>query len=155
MKKITLLSLCALLAVGAGAQTSKKGKATKDAAAPATEQAAPHKDVKMTSWPELKAFHEIMSQTFHPAEEGNFEPIRNRSGEMVTRVKTLIAQPFPEPYRTADMKVVVANLEQQVVKVDQMVKEKISDQELMAALNQAHDNFHKIVGLCRKDGEAH
>jgi len=27
-------------------------------------------------------FHEVMAKTFHPAEEGKLEPIRNRSQEM-------------------------------------------------------------------------
>ena len=30
-------------------------------------------------WKELEAFHEVMSKTFHPAEEGKLEPIRTRS----------------------------------------------------------------------------
>jgi hypothetical protein len=150
MKKITFLGLCALLAIGADAQTTQKGKA-----APATEQAAPHKDVKMTDWPELKAFHEVMSQTFHPAEKGDFKPIRTRSGEMMKRVKVLIGQPFPEPYRTESMKVVVANLEDQVRKLDEMVKNNAEDKDLMVMLTQAHDSFHKIVGICRNEEGSH
>jgi len=37
-------------------------------------------------WQELDAFHEVMSKTFHPSEEGKLEPIRSRSAEMVEKV---------------------------------------------------------------------
>ena len=37
------------------------------------------------AWNEMAAFHDIMSQTFHPAEEGKMEPIKTRSGEMVEK----------------------------------------------------------------------
>ena len=36
-------------------------------------------------WTEKDAFHEVMSKTFHPAEEGKFEPIKARSGEMLEK----------------------------------------------------------------------
>ena len=34
-------------------------------------------------WAEKDAFHKVMSETFHPAEEGKLEPIRKRSQEMM------------------------------------------------------------------------
>ena len=39
------------------------------------------------NWTELKAFHEVMSQTFHPAEKGDLKPIRARAGE-IARIET-------------------------------------------------------------------
>jgi hypothetical protein len=30
-------------------------------------------------WPAIKEFHDVMSETFHPAEEGNLAPIKLRS----------------------------------------------------------------------------
>ena len=30
-------------------------------------------------WPTIKDLHEVMSETFHPAEEGNLAPIKARS----------------------------------------------------------------------------
>ena len=32
-----------------------------------------------------EAFHEVMSKTFHPAEEGKLDPIKTRSYEMVQK----------------------------------------------------------------------
>lgn len=50
-------------------------------------------------WKELSAFHTVMSQTFHPAEEGDFKPIRERSGEMVETAKSWKASAIPAEYK--------------------------------------------------------
>ena len=42
-----------------------------------------------SEWKEKTEFHKIMSQTFHPAEEGNLEPIKLRSEEMVQKATAL------------------------------------------------------------------
>lgn len=42
---------------------------------------------KKVTWPEWTNFHGVMSGTFHPAEEGKFEPIRTRSEEMVSKAE--------------------------------------------------------------------
>jgi len=39
----------------------------------------------MDQWPALKTFHEVLSQTFHPSEEGNLEPIKSRSEELMNK----------------------------------------------------------------------
>jgi hypothetical protein len=38
-------------------------------------------------WAELEAYHDVMSQTFHPAEEGKLEPIRKRAGELAEKAR--------------------------------------------------------------------
>ena len=51
-----------------------------------------------TEWKELSAFHGVMSQTFHPAEEGDLKPIRERSGELVEKAKAWKASAIPADY---------------------------------------------------------
>ena len=155
MKKSLLLLACGFMAFTSvhAQKSTKKAPAAKTAM---EQKAVPVAPVKMAKWPQLRAFHEVMSQTFHPAEEGKLEPIRERNGEMVARMRDLIGNPFPEPYRTSEMKVLVAQLEEKVMGVNKLVQAKASDKELMAGLSAAHDAFHHIVGLCRKSsGEAH
>ena len=56
-------------------------------------------------WQELDAFHEVMSKTFHPAEEGKLEPIRSRSAEMVDKAVAWKNSTAPEGYdKTAVLK---------------------------------------------------
>ena len=37
------------------------------------------------NWKEMSDFHTVMSETFHPSEEGKLGPIKSRSQEMVDK----------------------------------------------------------------------
>ncbi|WP_294674618.1 hypothetical protein [uncultured Fluviicola sp.] len=69
-------------------------------AAMANQAAAQNKQ----EWPELKEFHKVMAQTFHPSEEGNLEPIKTLIGDMVEKAKALQASKFPADYDNEKMK---------------------------------------------------
>ncbi|HMK26456.1 MAG TPA: hypothetical protein VK483_10540 [Chitinophagaceae bacterium] len=105
-------------------------------------------------WQELDAFHEVMSKTFHPAEEGKLEPIRSRSAEMVEKAIAWKNSTAPEGY---DKAAVLENLKKLVKgakEIDKMVKKNASDKELKEELSELHDVFHQIVEKCEK-GEHH
>ena len=51
-------------------------------------------------WPAIKEFHEVMSQTFHPAEEGNLAPIKARSEEMMNKAAMLLKSDIPAEFKT-------------------------------------------------------
>ncbi len=151
MKKVILVALCGLLSAQADAQTTKKLVKTTEATAARAVVAASEKDQKTAEWPQLTAFHKIMAQTYHPAEKGDFEPIRKRSGELMEAAKALISTPFPEAYRSSDMKVLVAKLEDGTIYIWKLTEEKAGNDELMKALTETHEVFHKIAGLCKAD----
>ena len=65
---------------------------------------------KMQDWKELKEFHKVMSQTFHPSEEGNLEPIKSRIGEMVQKADALKASAIPADFNNKKVKKAVAQL---------------------------------------------
>jgi hypothetical protein len=101
-------------------------------------------------WKELSAFHTVMSQTFHPAEEGDLHPIRERSVEMVAKAKSWQASAIPADYK--DVKGIQENLAALVdgsTKLDAKIKAGAKDEEILKDLSALHDVFHKIVGLCR------
>jgi uncharacterized coiled-coil DUF342 family protein len=105
-------------------------------------------------WQELDAFHEVMSKTFHPAEEGKLEPIRTRSQEMLDRAVAWKNSTAPEGY---DKSAVLKNLKKLVKgskEINKMVKKNASDKELKEELTELHDVFHEIVEKCEK-GEHH
>jgi len=102
-------------------------------------------------WQELDAFHEVMSKTFHPAEEGKLEPIRSRSAEMVEKAIAWKNSAAPEGY---DKTAVLENLKKLVKgakEIDKMVKKNASDKELKEELSELHDVFHEIVEKCEKE----
>ncbi|MDF3025913.1 MAG: hypothetical protein K0S23_220 [Fluviicola sp.] len=115
-------------------------------------------------WPELKEFHKVMAQTFHPSEEGNLEPIKTRIGEMVEKAKALQASKFPADYDNEKMKKAVNQLVTDSEKLQASIKSGASDKKITKSLSGLHDVFHQVQGLCsttenheheHKEGDGH
>ncbi len=103
-------------------------------------------------WPALNSFHSVMSQTFHPAEEGNLAPIKSRSGEMASKAAELAKSVVPAEFNQAPILAAVKQLRKDSKKLDKLVgKSKTTDAQITQSLTALHDVFHKIVGLCRDE----
>lgn len=113
--------------------------------------ATPKKKGKFDDWQALKDFHKVMSQTFHPSEEGNLQPIKERSGEMVQKAELLAKSIIPAEFNSKEVVAAVKKLETDSKKLDKLVKSKKSDKELTEALSKLHDVFHEIIGLCSNE----
>jgi hypothetical protein len=109
------------------------------------------KKSKFDSWPALKEFHKVMSQTFHPSEEGNLEPIKKRSGEMVEKADLLAKSTIPAEFNSKEVVAAVKKLETDSKKLHKLVKGNKSDKEITEALSKLHDVFHEIIGLCTQE----
>lgn len=107
----------------------------------------------MDKWPALKDFHGVMSQTFHPAEEGNLEPIKTRSEELMNKAAALLKSDIPADFRTPAILASAEKLQMKTKALHKMVVAKASDAEITKSLTDAHNVFHEIVGLCT--GEKH
>ncbi|MBK8562598.1 MAG: superoxide dismutase [Saprospiraceae bacterium] len=107
------------------------------------------KVIEKDAWAELKEFHKVMGQTFHPAEEGNLQPIRSRSGEMLAKAKTLQSGKIPPSFNTPAIKSAIDKLVKGSEALDKLVhKKKSSDKAVTESLTKLHDVFHEIQGLC-------
>ena len=106
------------------------------------------------NWTELKEFHKVMAQTFHPMEEGDYKPIRERSGEMAEKARLLAESKVPAEFNKPEMLQAINDLNVGSRSLDAMVKNKATDAEINKSLTALHDTFHKIVGLC-KPGDKH
>jgi superoxide dismutase len=113
--------------------------------------ATPKKKGKFDDWQALKDFHQVMSQTFHPSEEGNLQPIKERSGEMVQKAELLAKSIIPAEFNSKEVVAAVKKLEIDSKKLDKLVKNKKSDKEITEALSKLHDVFHEIIGLCSNE----
>ncbi len=102
-------------------------------------------------WPAIKEFHEIMSQTFHPAEEGNFDPIKARSEEMMLKAAILLKSEIPEEFKTEGIFASAGRLETKSVALHKLVTSKATDDILFKSITDLHDTFHEIVGLCSEE----
>lgn len=113
---------------------------------------------KPASWAELKAYHSIMSSTFHPSEEGNLEPIKKRSGELAEAAKVWNKSTPPAEFNKATVKETLKHLEEESIALDKLIKDKkATDAEIKLALEKLHDRFHEVVGACKAENkeEAH
>lgn len=99
-------------------------------------------------WPAIKTFHGVMSQTFHPAEKGNLEPIKTRSEEMVQKANALSTSEIPAEFKTTAILASIESIQQKSKVLHQMVLDKATDVEITKSLSELHDVFHEIVGLC-------
>lgn len=96
-------------------------------------------------WPEMEAFHKVMSQTFHPAEEGQLEPIRTRSGEMLEKAIAWQNSSAPEGYQSKAVKKTLKELVKGAKELDKLVKDKGSDADITTKLTALHDIFHEVM----------
>ncbi|MCP3930107.1 MAG: hypothetical protein GY705_13515 [Bacteroidetes bacterium] len=102
-------------------------------------------------WTEMDAFHEFMSGTFHPAEEGNFGPLMLQAADMAEAAKKWTAGPIPEAYKDKDLKELLDKLATDTDDLAQLVTTKADTAQLKEAIFAAHDLFHEIVGKCEDD----
>lgn len=131
MKKMLAMLAMVLLSAGAFAQT------------------------KPMDWAELKTFHGVMSETFHPAEEGKMEPIKARSGEMVEKAIALQKSTPPEAFNKSEIKKNINKLVKGAKGVDKLAKKNAPNEEIMKNFTALHDIFHEIIGLCNDEHEEH
>lgn len=99
-------------------------------------------------WPALKEFHEVMSQTFHPTEESNFTPIKNRSEEMMSKAAMLLKADIPQEFRTNTILASAERLQLKSKALHKLVISNGSDAAILKSITDLHDTFHEIVGLC-------
>ena len=102
-------------------------------------------------WNELEAFHDVMSQTFHPAEEGKLEPIRTRSVEMVEKALAWKESSSPEGYDKNAVKKNLKKLVRGAKEINKLVLKNASDKEIKEDLAELHNVFHEIMEKCEKE----
>ncbi|MBP6146965.1 MAG: hypothetical protein KA463_07240 [Flavobacterium sp.] len=99
-------------------------------------------------WPTIKDLHEVMSETFHPAEEGNLAPIKARSEEMMNKAAQLLKSEIPLEFKTDAILASAERLQLKSKALHKLVKSNGSNAEILKSITDLHDTFHEIVGLC-------
>lgn len=102
-------------------------------------------------WAEKDAFHEVMSKTFHPAEEGKFEPIKARAGEMLEKAIAWKKSKAPAGYDKQKVKTELGELVKGVKKLNKLIQQNGADAELKTQLTALHDIFHTITEKCEDE----
>lgn len=99
-------------------------------------------------WPAIKTFHGVMSETFHPAEDGNLVPIKARSQEMVEKAEALLKSDIPAEFKTPAIMASAERIQIKSKALNKMILAGATDAEIVKKLTDLHETFHEIVGLC-------
>lgn len=108
---------------------------------------------KKAEWKEQKDFHAVMGATFHPTEEGNYEPIKKRSGELAKAAVAWSKAAYPAGYDKKKIAPLLKKLVKEAQALDKLVKAKASDEKIGKSLTALHDRFHEITEKCNASGE--
>lgn len=100
-------------------------------------------------WLEMENFHTVMSLSFHPAEENNLQPIKEKSAELFSKAKAWQKSVAPEGFNGGVTKPILNRLVKQCRLINAEIGNK-TDAELKVMLTKAHDIFHEIKEKCRK-----
>ena len=106
-------------------------------------------------WKELVAFHSVMAATFHPVEEGNFKPIRERAGELNNAANAWAKSKFTGDYDKPEIHQHVELLAKLTGELKNSVDKGDGNDEIQRQLTEAHEVFHKVVGLCKPSSKEH
>ncbi len=110
------------------------------------------------NWEELEIFHRAIALTFHPAEDGDFEPIKNDSDELVEAAQNLLNGNLPAYFEKIENKKLKITLQKELQKlvqqstdlhslVEEEQEEKVTDKVLLEKLSSLHDTYHRIEEL--------
>jgi superoxide dismutase len=105
-------------------------------------------EIEKDNWMELKEFHKVMAQTFHPAETDNLEPLKKRSAELMAKSSLLAAAVSPKSLDKPAIKIALKQLEKQCIEINKLNNKKASNVILKKKITAAHDTFHIVQGLC-------
>lgn len=104
----------------------------------------------VNTWKEMEGFHTVMSTTFHPAEENNLQPLKEKAAALLAEAKAWKKSTVPQGYNAALTKPVLKRLVKQCGIIKNAVDNRKSDTELKNLITEAHDIFHELKEKCQK-----
>lgn len=100
-------------------------------------------------WKEKDDFHKVMSTTFHPMEDGNFNPIKEKSQEMYEKAVAWQKSKVPAGVDKKKASKTLKKLVKETKALNDKIKAGATDEVIKTDLTRLHDIFHELVGLCR------
>jgi soluble cytochrome b562 len=141
MKRISILATVAVMAVACNQQDQSTEKAEH------TEASAK----KEKSWKEMDEFHTTLSGTFHPAESGNLQPVKDSAQVLVSRAETWKSGSVPEGYDAVVAAPLLARLSAQATVLQGQVQQAAADSVLTIEITKLHDIYHEIAEKCNAE----
>lgn len=105
---------------------------------------------QQVQWKEMEDFHAVMSTTFHPSEENNLQPVKEKADDLVNRAKAWEKSVAPAGFNGYGTKPILKRLVKQCKVIKEGVGKNKTDAELKTMITEAHDIFHKIKEKCQQ-----
>lgn len=102
-------------------------------------------------WVTVKEFNDVLSQTFQPAQTGNFEPIKLRSEELMNKAADLLKLDIPAEFRTKTILSSAEKLQIKSKKLHQLIISKATDAEVLKSLTELHQILQEMTGVYTDD----
>lgn len=165
MKKYFVLAAVAVFALAQTAMAQRGGTTTTTTTTTTTKEVktkGPKGDKgkkggkegkEKKGWAEMKTFHHFMSTTFHPAENGDFAPLRAKADSLYLSAVSWQLSPIPANFKEKETKDALTKLVGETKAIAAAVKANTADAELLKMITEAHETFHKVMGECRKEEE--
>jgi phage tail tape-measure protein len=100
----------------------------------------------------MDAYHEVMADVFHSAEEGDLEPLKKRYQELASVSEEWANTEMPASLQDKGIDETMKELVKASADIA-MAVEKGTDEEMTKAITDLHDVYHKIVGMCNDHGD--
>lgn len=164
MKKVLNLALTALAALVLFSACNEKSSGTDEANTEGeevkteeTEVAAEPKEEEAESteaWAEFDAFHDVMANTYHPAEEGDLDPVKSRAAELAEKAEAWMNSTPPAEFNKEEIKEGIKTIAEESKALAEKVAS-ATDEEIKSGIVALHDRYHEIAGMCKHTGEGH
>ncbi len=102
-------------------------------------------------WEALDAFHDVISATWHPAENGDLGPIKARSAELAQAARALEKAEVPSQFDPERLALGRRQLRKDSVALHRLVQRGGGDAEIKAALKALYGVFHQVMGECMEE----
>ncbi|HHP7241928.1 MAG TPA: hypothetical protein ACFCUD_09650 [Cyclobacteriaceae bacterium] len=104
-----------------------------------------HSASEQEDWMKVKEdFHMALALTFHPAEEGNLQPLKDDYKSLVKLSSEWKGMPLPRNYKNPAMRDNLILLHNLSKGISELIKENKDESLLMEAIIKLHDQYHKI-----------
>jgi hypothetical protein len=106
-----------------------------------------------SGWKEMDAFHLLMMETWHPAEQNDLKPLRAKVTQLSAAARAWGEAAAPAPCATPGIKQGIAAIAMGTSALTAKVKTDGKDEDLKAALKAIHDRFEVIEKTCKPVGK--
>lgn len=100
------------------------------------------------AWKEMEDFHAVMGVTFHPADEDNLQPVKEKAGDLLRKALDWQQAAMPQGYNSEASKPILKKPVKQCKALKAAVEKKKLDAELEKMITEAHEVFHEIKEKC-------